>query len=204
MAIQAVIWDYGGVLVQMVDEAPRRALARRLKIDLKTLYRLVFDSDSARRGAQGEIAIEQHWQAIGRVLKVGPAELPQVIEDFWAADGLDEALLDYIRSLRPGYRQAVLSNAWSDLRLLLRERWQILDVFDEVIVSAEVGMLKPDPRIYGLALARLGLQPSEVVFLDDRPENVNGALSAGMHAIQYQNLAQARQALLQLGVEPPA
>ncbi len=200
MPIEAVIWDYGSVLVRMVDETPRRKLAERLGIRLDTLNRLVFESESARRGSIGEISIAQHWQAIGRILRIQDADLPGVMDEFWQADGLDQDLMTFIRSLRPRYRLGLLSNAWDDLRDQLTQRWQIADAFDDLVISAEVKMQKPDLRIYQLAVDRLGVLPENAVFLDDVQANVDGARQAGLQAIQFTSRADALAQLTALGV----
>jgi epoxide hydrolase-like predicted phosphatase len=195
MTIRAVIWDFGGVILRMVDETPRQRLAERLGVNLQTLYRLVFDSESAQRCALGEISIEQHWATLGRILKVSPGDLAAVIDQFWAADDIDQELIDYIASLRPAYTLGLLSNACSDLRSLLSNRWKVAPLFDDLVISAEVGLVKPDPRIYHLALERLKVGAVETVFFDDNPENIQAARRVGLHAFVFTGPEQARQNL---------
>jgi epoxide hydrolase-like predicted phosphatase len=92
----------------------------------------------------------------------------------------------------------VLSNNWSGLRRAIEEEWQIAGAFDELFISAEIGLVKPDPRLYRLALDRLGVAPGEAVFIDDFPENVQAARQAGLHAIHFTSPDQARQELQDL------
>ena len=106
-----------------------------------------------------------------------------------------EALIDYIRALRPRYKTALLSNAWDDLRGVLVDEWGIADAFDELVISAEVGLAKPDARVYLLTLERLGVAPAEAVFVDDFLHNVEGAQAVGIHAIHFQDSNQARTEL---------
>ena len=101
-------------------------------------------------------------------------------------------LIDYIRHLRSRYRTALLSNALPNLRNLLTDKWRIDDAFHEIIISAEVGLLKPDPAIYTLTLEKLGIESQEAVFIDDNEQNVAGARQVGMRAIRFRNAAQAR------------
>jgi putative hydrolase of the HAD superfamily len=61
---------------------------------------------------------------------------------------------------------------------------------DEIIISAEEGIAKPDPRIFRIAAERLGVRPQEAVFVDDRPENVQGARAVGMRGIQFETREQ--------------
>jgi putative hydrolase of the HAD superfamily len=62
---------------------------------------------------------------------------------------------------------------------------KIDDAFDQLIISAEVGIMKPDARIYQLALEKLGVAPAEAVFVDDFAVNIEGARAVGMYAIQF-------------------
>ena len=75
-----------------------------------------------------------------------------------------------------------------------------LPLMDGGIFSCNVGLIKPEPAIYRLLMETYGLVPSETVFLDDRQENVDGALRVGMQAIRYESREQAEQALREMGV----
>jgi epoxide hydrolase-like predicted phosphatase len=89
-----------------------------------------------------------------------------------------------IRRLRSdGYRTALLTNNARELAPLWRPLLPLDELFDLVVDSSEVGMRKPDPRIYRLVLDGLGVEPARTVFLDDAPGNVAGAAAVGIHAI---------------------
>jgi epoxide hydrolase-like predicted phosphatase len=99
-------------------------------------------------------------------------------------------LLDYIASLRPTYRIGMLSNIatnWVRESLLTADEQQL---FDSYIFSYEVGMTKPDARIFEIAAERLGVEPSECVMVDDIERNSIAAREAGMQAITYENFEQ--------------
>jgi HAD superfamily hydrolase (TIGR01549 family) len=183
--IKAVIFDFGGVLVGMVDDRPRLKLAEKLGVPLSHLDDLVFYSKSAQKASKGEIKVGQHWQAVGEVLGIQPEDMPDFLEQYWSADNVNWELLDYIRNLHPRFKVGLLSNAWDDLRETMHTRWNIDGLFDEMIISAEVGFVKPDPRVFQLALDRLGVQPSEAIFIDDILVNVEAARQLGMPAIQF-------------------
>jgi len=187
MPIKAILFDYGGVLVQLIDETPRQQLADRYGIPLKRIYNLLFDTEASIQAALGEISMEHHWRAIHEILHIPLSERVEFVRQFWAADGLNRELVETLPALRERYRLGLLSNANDDLRQMLIERWQISDQFDDMIISAEVGLLKPDRRIYELAVSRLGVQADEALFIDDMPVNVEGAQIAGLQAIQYLN-----------------
>ena len=198
MNIQAVIWDLGGVLVRTEDPAPRAALADRLGISRQELVHMVFDSEMGLRAQRGEINPEELWQWVGQTLDVPSGDLPTVQASFWAGDRLDRELVDMIRRLQGRYTMALLSNAWRDLRAVLKDQWQIDDAFDHIVISAEEGLLKPDPQIYHRLLARIGVSAGEAVFIDDFAQNITGAKAVGLQAIHFRHPVQARLALERL------
>jgi len=195
MGIQAVIWDLGGVLLRTEDYAPRRALAQRYSMTLGELEDFVYSGESGDRAQRGEISVEQHWENLRARLGLSPAEFQAFRDQFWGGDRLDTDLVAYIRQLHGDFKTGLLSNAFSDLRRLVAETWKFADVFDEMIISAEVGLVKPDPRIYHLALDRLGVAPEAAVFIDDFSRNIEGARRVKLNAIHFKDLQQARHEL---------
>lgn len=183
--ILAVIFDFGGVLVRMVDDRPRLKLAERLGVPISRLDDLVFFSDSAQKASRGEISIKMHWEAVREALSIQSEDMADFLEQYWSADDVNWQLLDFIKRLHPQYKVGLLSNAWDDLRQTMRTRWNIDGLFDELIISAEVGIVKPDPRIFHLAVEKLGVQPTEAVFIDDILINVQAAKQQGLSAIQF-------------------
>lgn len=192
MPIRAVIFDLGGVLLRTEDRAPREQLARSLGMTYDELSQLIFNSESARSATLGKITKQAHWVKVRDMLKLSRDEFTRVSPAFWGGDKMDENLIAYLRSLRSKYRTALLSNAWDDLRENIESRWKIADAFDEIIISSEIGIAKPDPLIYRIALERLGVDPEEVVFVDDFIENVEAARSVGMIGIHFTSPEQAR------------
>lgn len=197
MKIRAVIFDFGGVLVRMVDDRPRLKLAEQLGIPLSKLDDLVYFSESAQTASRGEINVGMHWEAVRETLGIQPGAMAGFLEQYWSADDVNWKLLDYIRSLHPRYKVGLLSNAWDDLRQTLHKRWNIDGLFDELVISAEVKLVKPDPRIFRLALERLSVQPAEAVFIDDIAENVEAAQKEGLVAFQYIDLQKTLDVLNQ-------
>jgi putative hydrolase of the HAD superfamily len=188
----------GGVLVRTEDYTHRDNLAKCLNLSRSSLEDLVFGGESGRRAQRGEISFEQHWENVRQALNLSPAALVDFQEGFWGGDHLDKPLVDYIRSLRPRYKTALLSNAFSDLRRMVTYVWEFSDAFDEMVISAEVGVMKPDARIYQIALEGLGVPAPEAVFVDDFMHNVEGARAVGMQAVHFRNVGQARSELEQI------
>jgi epoxide hydrolase-like predicted phosphatase len=190
VGIRALIFDFGGVLVRMIDDRPRLALAKKIGLPLSRLDELVFFSESASQASRGEISVAMHWEAVRKALGLQLGDMPSFLQQFWSADDVNWRLLDYIRSLRPRFKVGLLSNAWDDLRKTLHDRWNIDGLFDELIISAEVKLVKPDPRIFQLATDRLKVLPDETIFVDDIAENIESARQMGLKGILYQDFDQ--------------
>jgi len=198
MHIKAVIFDLGGVIVRTEDQGPRMKLAADLGMTYEELSDFIFNNETARLVTIGKLTTQEHWEAIRNALGMELDEFSRVPESFWAGDSVDYKLVAYLRSLRPRHKTGLLSNAWDDLRGVITDAWKFADAFDEMIISAEVGLAKPDPRIYKLAVERLQVAPSEAVFVDDFIENVEGAHAAGLRAIHFRGTDQALAELEQM------
>ena len=188
---QAVIFDFGGVLMRTEDPGPRTQLARSLGRTYTQLEDVVFNGPTGLPAALGELSAEQHWSSVAKTLQIAETQIPSFQDKFWGGDRMDAQLVDYIRGLKGHYRTALLSNAWSDLRSYLEEHWKISDAFDLMVISAEVGFAKPDLRIYQLVLERLQVPAQAAIFLDDVLENVEAARSVGLTGIHFRSVEQA-------------
>lgn len=189
-SFQAVLWDLGGVLVRTLDRSGRTRWEERLGLEPNGLSKLVFDGEMSHKASIGEASTEDIWRSVTEQLGLSPEEREDLEWDYWAGDRVDQELMTFIRSLRPDFKTGLISNAWPDLREAMEQLWHIADAFDEIVISAEVGIVKPDARIYHLALDRLGVEPEQAIFVDDFPENVAGAKNVGIHAIRFQSTDQ--------------
>lgn len=199
MTIHAIIWDIGGVLLRTHDFAPRAALAQQLNMTPTEVEQMVFGKDDNFRAQFGEISYDQHWQNVAARMSMTQEEVVALREAFFASDILDTGLVDRIRTYKSqGFCSAVLSNFWDKLRDHIYHDWKIDDAFHKLIISSEIGLMKPDPAIYQYLLEEIGFEAEETVFLDDFIENVNAACEAGMHAIHFQNKVDALNKLEKL------
>ncbi len=205
MAIRAVIFDVGGVLVRDEDSRYRQAWAERLGTTPEVLGDLVFSSDVAVRATVGEFPYAAVWEHVAEALELDEETLACLERDYWRGDVLDEGLTAFLASLKGEYTTALLSNAWSNAREGFALRPGLVEAVDLVVISAEEGMAKPNPRIYTLTLERLGVAPEEAVFLDDNGDNIAAARELGIHAVLFvdreQAIADVRTVLE--GGEPP-
>lgn len=191
--IRALITDFGGVLVRTRTDRSRRELERKLGWPLHTLEDRVFNGELSIRASHGEITEEAFWDQAARDFNLAQYQMTgaEFRHEFFVDDFLDEELVQFMRGLRPAIKVGLISNAWLGLRSVLQTVFHIDDMFDEIVISAEENVMKPDARIYRLALDRLALQPSEAIFLDDMPINVEAADAVGMLGVRFQSTAQA-------------
>jgi epoxide hydrolase-like predicted phosphatase len=196
MPIKAVVWDIGGVIMRTEDQAPRAELAAELGVTREYLNELVFGGEQGTRTQVGEISQQELWDYVRSELNLAPGEYPDLRERFFGGDVLDTELVDFIRSLKPRYKIGIISNAWREIEDSLME-WGIDDAFEVVVGSGDVGIMKPDPRIFQIALERLAVEPFEAVFVDDFIQNIHGAQALGIAAIHFQGREQVIRELEQ-------
>lgn len=195
--IRAFITDFGGVLMRTSTDTSRRKLEAELGLTANTIETQVFMSDLSTRAQHGEISADAFWEQTVRNLAASMS-IREFRRRFFADDALDQELMTLIRSFRPKYKTAIISNAWLDARKLFTDVLHIADAFDEIVISAEEKIMKPDPRIYQLTLDRLGVQAEQALFLDDLRANVRAAQTLGMHGIHFKTAQQVMQEVKQL------
>lgn len=190
--VRAVVFDYGGVLTTPVRDSIAAWLAAdgirppAFSATLKAwLSRAAPLGTPIHRLETGEItgaAFERLLAAELTTHDGSPVAAEGMLSRLFGDLHLDEAMIELVRDLRAGgLRTVLLSNSWGNTYPM-----ELIDeLFDAAVISSEVGLRKPDPRIYHLALEKVGLAPAEAVFVDDAMPNVEGAKAVGMHAIHH-------------------
>ncbi len=185
--LKVVIFDFGGVLVRTVSGEPRSRWEQELHLAPGQAADIVFGVETDYDCQLGQVSDAEHWQWVGRRLGLNEARLACFRREFFAADELDANLMAYIERLRAHYHVGLLSNAADSLRRVLSEVLAITPCFDSITISAEEGVMKPDARIFELALGRAGACPQEALFVDDNLANVEAAARLGMRTIHIRD-----------------
>jgi len=185
MAIKVFVFDCGGVLLQAPDLTPYRVWEQRLGMAAGSLEERLWTSDVWRLAERGKITDIEFWRRSGQELGAEPDQAMSMREDIWSTWQVDAQVLAMIDSLRDRFRLAMLSNATDVLEEMLADRYGVVDRFETIVNSARVGAAKPEKSIYTETLDRLGVEPKQVVFIDDRADNITAAASMGMHVIWY-------------------
>jgi epoxide hydrolase-like predicted phosphatase len=146
---------------------------------------------------EGRIEEEAYEPQLAALLGVGHEGL---IDRMFAGSGPEAAMIDAVRGLREaGVRTGLVSNSWGTRRY---PRELLAELFDGVVISGEVGIRKPAPRIYELGAESIGLPPAECVYVDDLEFNLEPARELGMATIQHVDAATSIAELERLlGVE---
>lgn len=189
MAITTVIFDLHGVLLFTTRSTFSGMLAERLGVPVEQVQQ-VMNGPVNVLWDLGEVSDDDFYDHM--LAETGqPPEKKRIIEKFVIEDFyIDQEMLALIRELHKTHTTVLLSNFPTHVREFLQKVWFIDGAFDHHIISSEVKLLKPDARIYQLALERAACQPGEAVFIDDRPENVEGAEALGIKGILFTSKVQ--------------
>lgn len=116
-----------------------------------------------------------------------------------ARSHLNEQLVVLLRNLKKNYRICLFSNASSKLQEKL-VTLGIDDLFDTVVVSGEIGYIKPSHEAFRVAFEKINALPREVLFIDDNPANIHSARQYGVNALQYTSFSDLQQKLIELNI----
>lgn len=200
--VDAVVFDLGGVLIDW---------------DPRYLYRSIFEGDEAAMERflaeittpawNAEQDAGRTWRdAVETLVAAHPDQRDLIVayDERWAEmlGGPIEGTVAVLADLRrAGIRLAALSNWSAEKFPIARERYPFLDWFETVVVSGEVGIAKPDPRIFRHLLDQTGFAPEATIYVDDMPANVTVAADLGMVALRFLDPATLRHDLRRLGLE---
>jgi epoxide hydrolase-like predicted phosphatase len=189
--VPAVVLDIGGVL----ETTPSLGTVEKWEMAFGLLPGQMAEraGEVWEAGAVGSISEDDVHRRLGEVLGVDRARVDGFMAEMWEEylGTPNVELIDWFRDLRPRYRTGIISNSFVGAREREQERYGFADLTDVIVYSHEVGVAKPDPRIYRLACERLAVAPEDTIFLDDVEENVEGASAVGIRAILFTDTRQA-------------
>jgi putative hydrolase of the HAD superfamily len=202
--IRSVVFDVGNVFVRW---SPAEIIRRTFELppgsaESQRLVAAIFRSPIWTALNRGELTQDEAAASYRRELGLDEERTRRLF--FHVVDHQEpiEGTEPLARRLREaGYRVFGLTDNVREIVAALRARYAFWDVLEGVVVSAEVGVVKPDPRIFRHLLARFALAAEETVFLDDHPPNVEGARAVGLEARVFETAARAAEDLRALGLE---
>ena len=202
MAISTIIFDFGGVLYKMPDLRRINRWTKLLGLDnnpeIIEMLTNPNESEWVNEVCLGKISEDQAWAMMRSEWGIKSQLFQWLKRRSYKQRNLNRKLLDYIDSLRPKYQLAILSNAGDKSRELMVDVFHLDDYVEEIIISAEEGVIKPDQRIYQIAMDRLQTKPSETIFVDDYHKNVKAAQEFGINAVHFTENDQAIQTIREI------
>jgi len=200
--IRLIVSDFGGVICSFDYRIFCERLGRRIGRSAEEIHATLFGGPLQFDFERGQLSGPAYHE---RVMELLQTEMPY--EEFFDLYGDIFAEIPgtcgLLRRLATRYPLYLLSDTNEIHFGYVRNAVDVLRCFEAFVVSYEVGVLKPDPRIYQEVLRRSGLPPEACVFVDDRAGNVEGARRVGMHAFQFVSPEQCAAELTRLGVAVP-
>jgi len=196
----AVVFDLGGVLV---DWDPRY-LYRQLFADPDEMESFLAEVTTAEWNALQDAG--RPWAEAIETLAAEYPERRELIEAFhrrWREmlAGEIEGTVDVLAELRAArVRLVALSNWSAEMFPFARARFEFLEWFEGIVISGDVGVNKPDPRIFEYLVERFAIEPGAAVFVDDSAANVDAAASLGFRAIRFTEATALRAELVRFGL----
>ena len=203
-AYDAALFDFGGVLTTSVWDS-FAAFCRTEGLDpdtVKNLFRTDPEALRDLRGLEtGKLSEGEFETLFGR--RLGLEKPEGLIDSMFAGMKPVPSMVEAVRTLRgSGLKTGMVSNSWS---IHHYDRKLLDELFDDVVISAEVRLHKPQPEIYRLASERLEIEPDRCLFVDDLRENCEGAEAVGMTPIRHREPGETVSKLAEMtGVQLPA
>ena len=207
---RGVIFDWGGVITTPIahtvyawleaDGIDRESYTAAMRPWVKQAYGTDQAESPIHALERGELTDEEFEKILAAALvsvNGAPVRADGLLGRMFAGSQIQAEMLDLVRELREsGLRTGLLSNSWGTRFSYPQD---VLDeLFDDTVISAEVGMRKPEERIFRLAAERLGLSPGECVFVDDIEGNIDAARALGFAVVHHTEPAATRAMLTEL------
>jgi epoxide hydrolase-like predicted phosphatase len=185
MKINAIIVDVGGVLVRELDRSARKIWETKLHLSHHELTREVYRTGIANLATVGKADYKMIWLDVKKKFNLTDKEAKQIEHDFHAGDRLNTEFYAFMQELHKDYKTAIISNAWLNAREIYTEVYHLDKIVDQMVISAEEGMRKPNKTIFKTTLNRLGVKAEEAIYIDDRPDNIRAASALGMNTALF-------------------
>jgi putative hydrolase of the HAD superfamily len=186
--IKAIVFDFYGVIRS--DEYHDWLSNHGIKRDKK------FTSATANLD-KGIDTLDQFFEGLSKLSNIPPEEIRK---EFLAQGSLDKELLALILKLKDKYKIALLSNASSSHLRDVMKQANIYNLFDEVVISSEIGYTKPSNQIFDHLLKCLGIKADEAIFIDDNQSFVDAANNLGITGIKYTNVDSLIKSFEEMGI----
>ncbi|MEL7517645.1 MAG: HAD family phosphatase [Pseudomonadota bacterium] len=201
MPIRNVVFDVGNVLVPWDPAGIERTAFGEARVEAEGFVPPLRGNPIWIAVNRGELSLKEAKAVYVSHHGFAPGDIDALWEALYASFPLitdTRVMMDELKAA--GYRLFAITDNVHEIVAQLKRDYDFFDLFEAAAVSAELGFLKPDPRIYRWLLETGGIEANNSVFLDDVQRNVDGAKAVGMEAYLFTNAAKAREDLRTLGV----
>ena len=198
--IEVIVFDLGGVIVNVNFKSPLGMLFDNSgTVSNKTKDKSNF-SNLLRFYDMGKISVADFHEKINDHLDIELSfdEFIRASND--AIEAGDDGIESIVNSLSKKYKLAILSNTNPVHYEYIKEKYLIIELFDHILLSYEMGAVKPDAAAYEKLMDATSMLPSQHLFIDDRIENINAAKEIGMDGIHYISIENLRMELKNRGI----
>ena len=189
MAITTILFDFGGVLYKMPDPEGINKWSKLLGIEnspeITEMLLNPHQSKLVKDICLGKISEEQVWGMIQSKWSIKSGIIGRIRRNFLSKRSLNRQMVRFMATLKGNYQLGILSNAGDQARSLMTDVLNLDRYVDQIIISAEEGVIKPDEKIYRIAMSRLDTKPGQTLFIDDYFDNVQAAERLGMKAVHF-------------------
>lgn len=178
--IRALIFDCFGVLYHGSLGHLRQLLPPDRRQEL---------TDLSMSSDYGYISREEYFARASEITGISATELQAITARQHIRN---DALMEYLKSMKSHYKIGLLSNVGSNVMDNLFSPAEQAELFDAVVLSSDIGMIKPNPDIFEFTASKLGVLPEECIMIDDLLINIEGARQVGMKGVVYSTVEQAK------------
>ena len=198
-AYDVIVFDLGNTLIRFDHNISAKKIANMFHLDTKRIYDAFFDSEMTRDFEKGLISSAQFHDRAQQFLgiRMPYKDFTLIWNDiFWE----DEEVSRIVRRLKGSYRLLLLSNVNRLHFEWIRNKFDIINIFDDLVLSYLVGAMKPDPKIYEAAADAAGVSKQELLYIDDREDLIKEATALGIDSIRFEGAEKLASSLKSLGI----
>jgi len=198
--IEVVYFDLGKVIIDFDHLRAAEELLKVTPLSLNKVMAVLSDGELVSEYETGRLSSEEHYRKVCRRLQMDISI--EKFRELWGSMFLPEPLLSesFLQDLKKRYRLMLLSNTNEIHFDFVIQHYPILRMIEERLLSYQAGCMKPEARIFELAIEKAGVAPENIFFTDDRPENIEAAQRAGIQALVFQSETQLKREMLSRGM----
>jgi putative hydrolase of the HAD superfamily len=200
--VKALIFDIGGVVIYYDNMITARKMSKLINVSAKKIFNIL-DNSKTKFAYSYELGDPPsvYWAIMAKKLGVKKIDSKKLGRLWTTIFWPNKRLISLVKKLKKNYKTGLISNIGRLHENYLSRKYKLRNLFSVRVFSYEVKSRKPGPRIFRVILKKLKAKPEEVIFVDDRIENVRGARKLGIRGICFKNNEQFFEELKNIGVK---